>query len=541
MREFDLVVIGAGVAGLTAATHAARAGLSVAVIERMGVGGQIAAAERIENFPGFPQGVTGAELGPLLHEQAEAAGAEFVLDTVDGIAVEGDWRVVNAASEPLKARAVIVAAGSRLRSLGVPGEEAFLGRGVSHCASCDGHFFSGQDVCVIGGGDSALDEALVLTEHAARVTIIHREEQFDAQRVLIDRVAANGKIEIVPKTAVEEIFGDDSVSGVRLRDLTSRAVRDHAVKGVFVYVGLEPNTAFLRGTVALDPAGHIETDIMMRTSVPGIFAAGDIRAHSVAQLAAVAGDGATAAIAAWRYLKERAPDGTQQCRPVLGEPRPQTYNCAKSARRIRPMNKPTTPPELSNSAAFDDKITVLNPVGYPPKINKKALSPRPESLDGKTIYLVDCRFDDSIDLLKQIQAWFGDHMPSVKTKMISLSATYQHDDKKTWEEIKANGDAAIVGVGHCSNCAPAVATHAITIETKYGVPTVALHTDKFDRVVQSVTKMAGLPEAQRAFVPMPVMGKTAAELREYVYGKDPITGKPVMQEVIAGLTTALNG
>jgi thioredoxin reductase (NADPH) len=305
MREFDLVVIGAGVAGLTAAMHAARAGLSVAVIERMGVGGQIAAAEHIENFPGFPQGISGAELGPLLHEQAEAAGAEFVLDTVEGVAVDGDWRVITAA-EPLRARAVIVAAGSALKSLGVPGEEAFLGRGVSHCASCDGHFFSGQEVCVIGGGDSALDEALVLTEHVARVTVFHRGATFDAQRVLIDRVAANGKIELVPSTAVEEIFGDDSVAGVRLRDLTSRAVRDHAVKGVFVYVGLEPNSAFVRGVVAVDPAGHIDTDIMMRTSVPGIFAAGDIRAHSVAQLAAVAGDGATAAIAAWRYLKERA-------------------------------------------------------------------------------------------------------------------------------------------------------------------------------------------------------------------------------------------
>ena len=305
MRQFDLVVIGAGVAGLTAAMHAARAGLGVAVIERMGVGGQIAAAEHIENFPGFPQGISGAELGPLLHEQAEAAGAEFVLDTAEGIALDGDWRIVNAASEPLKARAVIVAAGSALKSLGVPGEEAFRGRGVSHCASCDGHFFTGQEVCVIGGGDSTLDEALVLTDHAARVTIIHREAVFDAQRVLIDRVAANGKIEIVPSTAVEEIFGDDSVSGMRLRDLTSRAVRDHAIKGVFVYVGLEPNSAFLRGTVALDPAGHIDTDIMMRTSVPGIFAAGDIRTHSVAQLAAVAGDGATAAFAAWRYLKER--------------------------------------------------------------------------------------------------------------------------------------------------------------------------------------------------------------------------------------------
>ena len=205
------------------------------------------------------------------------------------------------------------------------------------------------------------------------------------------------------------------------------------------------------------------------------------------------------------------------------------------------MNKPTTPHDLSNSAAFDDKITVLNPVGFPPKINKKALSPRPESLDGKTIYLVDCRFDDSVELLKQVQNWFGEHMSTVKTKMISLSNTYQHDDPKTWEEIKANGDAAIVGVGHCSNCSPAVATHAIALETRYGVPTVALHTDKFDRVVQSVTKMAGLPEAQRAFVPMPVMGKTTEELRAYVNGKDPITGKPVMQEVVAALTTGLNG
>jgi len=306
MRDFDLVVIGAGVAGMTAAMHAARYGLSVAVVERMGVGGQIAAAERIENFPGFPQGLSGAELGPLLHEQAEAAGAEFVLDTVDGIAVDGEWRVINGASDPLRTRAVIIAAGSALKSLGVPGEQTFLGRGVSHCASCDGHFFSGQDVCVIGGGDSALDEALVLTEHAARVAIIHRGATLDAQRALIDRAAANGKIEIVPSTAVEEIIGADSVSGVRLREVAAGTTHERAVKGVFVYVGLEPNTAFLRGLVALDPAGHIETDIMMRTSVPGIFAAGDIRAHSVAQLAAVAGDGATAAFAAWHYLKERA-------------------------------------------------------------------------------------------------------------------------------------------------------------------------------------------------------------------------------------------
>src|SRR5712691_4591199 len=212
--------------------------------------------------------------------------------------------------------------------------------------------------------------------------------------------------------------------------------------------------------------------------------------------------------------------------------------------RNRKMNKITTAPRdlstLETLESVQDKITVLNPVGYPPKVAKKAAAARLESLDGKTIYLVDCRFDDSIELLKQVQAWFAEHMPSVKTPIISLSATYQHDDPKTWEEIKANGDAAIVGVGHCSTCAPGVATHAITLETRYGVPTVALHTDKFDKVVQSVTKMAGLPQAQRAFVPQPVMGKSTAELKAYVYGNDPISGRPVMQEVVAGLTSMLD-
>jgi hypothetical protein len=208
------------------------------------------------------------------------------------------------------------------------------------------------------------------------------------------------------------------------------------------------------------------------------------------------------------------------------------------------MNKIVTTPgpkstvRIADSA--EDKITVLSPVGFPPKVSKKAAAPRPESLNGKTVYLVDYRFDDSIELLKQVQSWFAEHMPAVKTKIVSLSATYQHDDPKTWDEIKANGAAAIVGVGHCSTCAPGVATHAITLETRYGVPTVAIHTDKFDRVVASVTKMAGLPEARRAFVPQPVMGKSADELKAYVYGKDPLTGVPVMQEVIAGLTTALS-
>jgi hypothetical protein len=179
-------------------------------------------------------------------------------------------------------------------------------------------------------------------------------------------------------------------------------------------------------------------------------------------------------------------------------------------------------------------------MGYPPEITRKSAAPRPESLEGKTIYLVDARFDDSIELLKQVQAWFAEHMSGVKTKLVSMSAYYGHDDPKTWEEIKQNGDAAIIGVGHCSTCAPAVATHAITLDTKYGVPTVALHTEKFDKVVKSVTKMGGLADAPTVYVPMPVMGKSADELRAYVNGLDPITGRPVMLEVVEALTTQLS-
>jgi thioredoxin reductase (NADPH) len=308
MRDFDLVVVGAGVAGLTAAMFAARYGLEVAVVEQLAAGGQIINAERIENFPGFPRGVGGHELGPLLHEQAESAGAEFMLDTVEGFEAGGTHHIVRGASESLRAPAVIIAAGSALRPLGLAGEEKFLGRGVSHCASCDGAFFAGQHVCIVGGGDSALDEALVLATHASRVTVFHRGTHLDAQQALRDEVAANGKIEIVLQTMIEEILGEkilgeDAVTGVRLRDLETGTTRLAEVKGVFVYVGLEPNTAFLRSVLALDAAGHIETDINMRTSLAGVFAAGDIRKNSVAQLAAAAGDGATAAISAFRYLR----------------------------------------------------------------------------------------------------------------------------------------------------------------------------------------------------------------------------------------------
>ena len=302
MQDIDVVIVGAGVAGLTAAMVAGRHGVKVTVVDRIGVGGQISTAEWIENFPGFPQGIAGHELGPLLHEQAEAAGVEFMLDTIESIAPEGGRFLVRGV-DTLQSRAVIVAAGSAPRLLGIPGEESFLGKGVSHCASCDGPFFKGEEVVVVGGGDSGLDEALVLAAHAARVTVVHRGASLRAQQSVVARASADPRVAILLDTVVEEIVGGDAVSGVRLRDQKSGEARLQPVKGVFVHVGLEPNTIFLQGLVALDGAGHIETDTMMRTSRPGLFAAGDIRKGSVALIAAVAGDGATAAVAAVRYLQ----------------------------------------------------------------------------------------------------------------------------------------------------------------------------------------------------------------------------------------------
>ncbi|CDZ34401.1 hypothetical protein NOJ28_22080 [Neorhizobium galegae] len=185
-------------------------------------------------------------------------------------------------------------------------------------------------------------------------------------------------------------------------------------------------------------------------------------------------------------------------------------------------------------------VTVHNPMGYPPKVSRKQPADRPASLDGKVIYLVDSRFDDSVELLKEVEAWFVRNMPSVEVRIRQMANTYSKDDPTLWEEIKANGHAAIIGVGHCSTCAPAVTTHAITLETKYGVPTAAIHTEKFDKVVRSVAKMGGLSQQPLVFVPQPVMGKTPQELRAYVEGTDPISGKPVMKEIIEALTVGLS-
>lgn len=305
MESYDVAVLGAGLAGLSAAMCAARYGLKTVVIDRMGAGGQIVTATSIENLPGLPQAVSGYELGPQVFEQAEAAGAEFRIDTIDAISAggaNGGKIAILCAGETIDAKTLIVALGSSPRVLGVPGEAEFAGKGVSHCASCDAPLFAGKAVVVVGGGDTALDEALVLAERSQSVLIVTHGPQLRAQATLVERAKSLPNIEIRFETAVEEVAGDVGVTHVVLRDLKSGLTSQAPCEGIFVCIGTTPNSDLLRGIVDLDAEGRISTDIMMRTSVPTIFAAGDIRAQSVGLLAACAGDGATAATAAWRAI-----------------------------------------------------------------------------------------------------------------------------------------------------------------------------------------------------------------------------------------------
>jgi thioredoxin reductase (NADPH) len=302
-EPYDLLIVGGGLAGLTAAMYGARIGLRTAVVEHMAPGGQVLNVEKIENFPGFPHGIAGFEFGPLVQEQAEAAGAEFIVDTASRLEVIGDRRVLHCDGADLTSRALIVAAGSALRSLGIPGEAEFLGKGVSHCASCDAPFFAGKDVCVVGGGDSALDEAAVLADSAARVLVVHRGAAFGAQQAAVKRLQEHSNVEVLFETELVGVRGDKTVSCVELR--SNGSVRAQELAGVFIFVGLEPNTAFVRGTVDLDSTGHVVVDAQLQSSVVGVFAAGDIRQGAAGQLVSAAGDGASAAVNAARYLSQR--------------------------------------------------------------------------------------------------------------------------------------------------------------------------------------------------------------------------------------------
>jgi thioredoxin reductase (NADPH) len=309
MPDYDILVVGGGLAALTAGLFAARAGRSTLVLEPAVPGGHLVNIQKIEDFPGFPDGVSGFELGPNTQMQAMNYGAEFAMAEVQALARaadarSGDWLATTTDGD-YRAGAVIVASGSQARTLGVPGEERLAGRGISHCASCDGPLYRGQTVGVAGGGDSALQEALTLAEHVGKVQIFHRGEAFSAQQTYQQRVLDEQKIEVCWRTEVREVLGEADVTGVRVQDLVTGAERTVELDGLFVYVGLVPNSGFLAGLLKLDSDGRIPTDIWMRTELPGLFAAGDVRRDSASQAITAAGDGATAAIAADRYLDAR--------------------------------------------------------------------------------------------------------------------------------------------------------------------------------------------------------------------------------------------
>lgn len=306
MQREKVIIIGSGPAGLTAALYAGRAQLEPLVITGNQIGGQIAITNEVENYPGFPEGTTGPELVELMQKQAERFGARYVYDEVEEVnLLDGSPFYVKTFSDEYEAEALIITAGASPRRLGIPGEDAFIGRGVSYCATCDGFFFRGKDVVVVGGGDSALEEGLFLTKFADTVRIIHRRDELRAGPTLQRRAFANDKISFIWDTVVTEIKGNGTVQKVTTMDVSSGEEQELTADGVFIYIGHYPNSKFLEGQLVMDEHGYVVTDDFMRTSVPGVFAAGEIQDSHFRQIATSVGQGCAAAMEAEKWLSER--------------------------------------------------------------------------------------------------------------------------------------------------------------------------------------------------------------------------------------------
>ncbi|MDR2820615.1 MAG: thioredoxin-disulfide reductase [Desulfovibrio sp.] len=305
MKAFDALVIGAGPAGITAAMYLARSGHSVCLFERLTPGGQVLATENLENYPGFPKGIKGYELADTLNAHLEGLAVDRIPHAVESVSGAAGQFVLHADGRDFSGKTVLVCTGASHRKLGVDGEDRLLGRGVSYCAICDGNFFRGQSVAVIGGGNSALEEALYLSNIAAKVTLIHRREGFRGLKIYLDRLEKmTDKVDIQRNTVITNLHGEDRLTGLTLKNARSGAEKYLAVDGLFIYVGFAPDVTFLPKSVECDAQGFIVTDTEMRASVPGIFAAGDIRSKHCRQAITAAGDGATAAQAAFLFLEQ---------------------------------------------------------------------------------------------------------------------------------------------------------------------------------------------------------------------------------------------
>jgi len=301
----DLIIVGGGPAGLTAGIYAARGRLDVLLVEGKPLpGGQMALTEVVENYPGFPEPISGMELADRMRRQAERFGLQFATAEITIIRRDADHFLLLGPAEALAARAVIVATGTENRKLDVPGEKEFYGAGVTYCATCDGPLYRGKVVAVVGGGDSAVKEAVYLTRFAAKVYVIHRRDQLRAEKIIQEIAFGNPKIEFIWDTVVTAMTGDNELKALRVKNVKTNAEAEVAVDGVFVYVGVKPNTDFVKDLVARDERGLIVTDGDMRTNVPGLFAAGDCRAKTLKQVVTAAGEGAAAAFAAQEYLEQ---------------------------------------------------------------------------------------------------------------------------------------------------------------------------------------------------------------------------------------------
>jgi thioredoxin reductase (NADPH) len=303
-RRTKMLIIGSGPAGLTAALYAARANLAPVVLSGMDLGGQVSKTYSIENYPGFPEGTSGEGLVKAFHEQAERFGAEIIFDVATEIDLSQRPFHVTSYGEEFLADTLVISTGATARTLDIPGEEEMVGRGVSYCATCDGHFFKEKDVVVVGGGDSAIEEALYLTRHAAKVTIVHRRDELRAGPILKKRAEENPKIHFVWDTVLTEIPRGEKVVSVKTKNLRTGAESAIATDGVFIFIGHTPNTELFEGQLTLDARGYIVVDGLMQTQVAGVYAAGEAADPHFRQVITSAGMGAGAAIQAIRYLEE---------------------------------------------------------------------------------------------------------------------------------------------------------------------------------------------------------------------------------------------
>ncbi|MBF0099317.1 MAG: thioredoxin-disulfide reductase [Desulfobacterales bacterium] len=301
--DYELVIIGGGVAGLTAGMYAARSQLKVILIEKLMPGGQILSSDWVENYPGFPEGINGADLSQRTAEQAIRFGLPIQSDEVLGITLKDHIKIIQLSNRIITTQALIIATGASPRKLNVPGEDNFFGKGVATCATCDGPFYKNRIVAAIGGGDTAVQESAYLTRFVQKLYLIHRRDELRATAILQERIKTNPKIEIIWNSVVTEVHGKDKLESITLQNTKTKTFQEVKVDGCFVWVGIIPNTQWLKQLVALDSTGFVVVNANMETSVPGIYAAGDVRNTPLRQLATAVGDGAIAAVSAQHYIE----------------------------------------------------------------------------------------------------------------------------------------------------------------------------------------------------------------------------------------------